>query len=69
MARKHRKTGISKSPVAIETITPETKIRRVVTNPETGQLEVQHVIVPAVLKQGKALRSTTNRGKQNRGAA
>jgi len=65
VARKHRKQGTSSSPVERTLVAPEVKDRKVVTNPETGEFEVQHVVTPAVYQQGKALRSTTERGKPN----
>lgn len=55
MARKHRKSGITKSPVQ-ETVVE----RKVALNRETNEYEVQPVV-----QRGRALRSTTNRGKRN----
>ena len=65
MARRHRKAGIVKSAVATVMLSVATSERKVVTNPVTGELEVTHIEVPAVVKQGKALAPTTQRGNPN----
>lgn len=69
MARKHRKQGILKSPVKMVFIQPETTERKVLTNPETGELEPVTVTTPAIMKQQWALQPTTARGLPNKTTA
>ena len=65
MARKHSKAGVIKAPTERRIITPERIERRVITNPTTGLVEVQRVVIPAVIEGGKATASTRRRGAKN----
>jgi hypothetical protein len=65
MARKHAKKFSKKSAVEKTILVHATTERKIITNPETGLLEVVNVITPAVVKQGKAYESTTTKGQRN----
>ena len=65
MARKHAKKFSRKASVERTLVTPERTERKVLTNPTTGQLEVVHVVTPAVYTQGKAHESTSTKGQRN----
>lgn len=57
--------GFVKQPVERTVVIPETSERKILTNPETGELEVIYITAPAVFKQGRALGSTTKGGQTN----
>ena len=69
MARKHKKNrGIMKQTVSRTMVAEAQTERKILTNPETNELEVVHVTVkPAVITQGKAQGPTTRFGKTNTG--
>lgn len=57
--------GFSKQPVENILIRPEVRERKVLTNPITGDIEVVHIVMPAVYKKGRAQGPTTTKGKKN----
>lgn len=65
MARKHAKKFSKKAEVETTIIVPATTIKKIITNPMTGEFEVHTVNVPAVIKRGKASESTTTKGQRN----
>lgn len=65
MARKHAKKFSKKCGVDLIVLSTAVNEKKIVTNPGTGEFEVNTVTTPAVFKQGRALDSTTTKGNRN----
>ena len=66
MARKHNRKGI-KSPVEQILVTPGVVEKKILLNPHMNEYEVTHIPTPDVVKQGRALHSTLEKGRRNTG--